>query len=644
MADDEDWLFGDNADVAPETDSDAGQSDADERQRTAEAQERALDAEADKYAALLPAIAAARPLPAQPAEASAAPRLSGAEWVAEGVRHTLTPRDPSRYSVTVKVVEGSVVAWVTGPVGVDRGAMAQRAVQRLADRGNLGEFEVHPGADPRTVILQRNGVGGSVSAWASHGTRAPNFFDGEAGRDKVFDLAGLYQHRKKNAKARRYPGVIAFGEDHRGGTATLRLRPGMTLAQVKAAEGKLRQLFRAPDLVVDSAPGSVDPIIRLNTQPVARELPATNPIAPERLVRVRTHADRFAAAADFVLPIGVYMDEETGEARPILVNQDKVPHLAVFGGTGSGKTYFVSMLVRAAVLQGAEVVIWDAKSGGDMADLASDRSIPGVIHYAAGSAAVLHRTILWVRHEFERRQALAQLLRRRGVKYRPAPLLFISDEFPAWIKDGKKAGGARKEGAMQTEAHLNFIASQARELRVFFCTGGQDAYVEGYAGDIRTNTSTLLVLGQMEKVNADNLFTGSSRDRAVALAETISKAQKGVGVVVINPDDAPPTTVKFKGYFNAPGTPEAQRFATAVSQAPQLRRFAYALPRGDVEGGDGTWADWTPATDPSSDSLPVRILDGPDGRPLAEAVLDDPTHADYSPGRRPQPQVHANPN
>ncbi|MBS4102865.1 FtsK/SpoIIIE domain-containing protein [Tsukamurella paurometabola] len=610
-------------------------------EKAAEAQERALLAEADRYEAMLPEIAAAQPLPAQPAETSAAPRLSGAEWVAEGVRQTLTPRDPSRYSVTVKVVEGSVVAWVTGPAGVDRDAMAHLAVQRLRDRGNLGEFQVHLAADPRTVILQRSGVGGSVSAWSSHGTRARLFFETEEGRDKVFDLAGLYQTNKRT-KARRYAGVRAFGEDHRGGTATLRLRPGMTLAQVKSAEGKLRQLFRAPDLIVDAAPGSVDPIIHLNTKPIARELPATNPLAPERLVRVRTRAERFAAAPDFVLPVGVRIDDETGEVKPILVNQDAVPHAAVFGGTGSGKTVLLSMMVRAAVLQGAEVVLWDAKMGKDMRALAFDRSLPGVIHYAAGSAAVLHRTVLWVRHEYERRQALAERLAYRGIEYRPTPLLLVMDELPWWIDGLKARKGDHLKAAEQTEAHISAIAAEARELRVFFIVAGQYAYVSGYSGAIRTNTQTLISVGPPKKINMDNLFaTPDEKQRAVELSATIRKQDKGVGVML---DDSTNEVVKFRGFFNAPDLPEAARFADAVAQVPRLRRFAYALPRGDMAGGDGSWAEWTPVTDPSSDSLPTRVLDGPDGQPLLEAEIDDPTSTSYRPGRRPQPQVHANPN
>ncbi|QIP38002.1 hypothetical protein G9444_0758 [Rhodococcus erythropolis] len=621
-------------------------ADTAEQKRTAEqaaeAQERALLAEADRYEAMLPEIKAARPLPAQPAEAEATPRLSGAEWVAEGVRQTLVPKDPTRYSVTVKVVEDSVVAWVTGPSGVDRDAMARRAVQRLAARGNLGEFQVHLAADPRTVILQRSGVGGSVSAWSSHGTRGRLFFETEAGRDKVFDLAGLYQRRKKDAKVRRYPGVIAFGEDHRGGTATLRLRPGMTLAQVKAAEGKLRQLFRAPDLAVDSAPGAVDPIIHLNTKPIARELPASCPLAPERLVRVRTQPERFAAAPDFVLPVGVRIDDETGEVKPILVNQDAVPHAAVFGGTGSGKTVLLSMMVRAAVLQGAEVVLWDAKMGKDMRALAFDRSLPGVIHYAAGSAAVLHRTVLWVRHEYERRQALAERLAYRGIEYRPTPLLLVMDELPWWIDGLKARKGDHLKAAEQTEAHISAIAAEARELRVFFIVAGQYAYVSGYSGAIRTNTQTLISVGPPKKINMDNLFaTPDEKQRAVELSATIRKQDKGVGVML---DDSTNEVVKFRGFFNAPDSPEAARFAAAVAQVPRLRRFAYALPRGDVAGGDGSWAEWTPVTDPSSDSLPTRVLDGPDGQPLLEAEIDDPTSTSYRPGRRPQPQVHANPN
>lgn len=599
---------------------------------TADEQERRLTAEADHYEALLPAIAAAQPLPAT--WTPDAP-LSGTGWLVDGARRALPVPAGSPFTVNVGVNGHAITVTITCAPGTDRGEVATAALAELHGRGNLGTFTPKFSSDGVTIYLDRENVAGAQVVWRSAGTN-PRLFLDEAGQRKAFDAAGLYQTNKRT-KERRYPSVIAWGEDHRGATCTLRLQPGQTLAQVQAATGRLAQALRCPDLAVDAASGSVDPVIHLNSRPISRELPRVNPLRPEQLVRPRNQAERYAAAGDFVLPVGVHVDDETGEVRPILVNQAQVPHMAVFGGTGSGKTVLLSQMVEAAVIQGAEVVLFDAKMGKDIRNLALDKSIPGIVHYAAGHAAVLHRTILWVRHEFERRQVLAEKLAYRGIDYCPTPLLLVLDEFPWWIDGLKARKGEHQKAAEQTEAHLSAIAAEARELRIYYVVAGQYAYSSGYSGAIRTNTQTLISLGPPKKINMANLFvTSDERKLATELSATIRKVDKGVGVML---DDTTNEVVKFRGFFNPTG-PDADRFAAAVAQAPKLRRFAYALPRGGVEGGDGSWSTWTPVSDPPSDSLHTRYLDGPDGRPLADAEIDDPTSPNYRPGRRPMPAVH----
>lgn len=599
----------------------------------AEAQERQLTAWADEYEQLLPFIRTAAPLPAQAPQQEA--QLSGAEWIADRVRQVLKPGDPNRFQVNVFVKNGSVYANVTCPPDVRRREVGNFLAAKIAEQGNLGTFEVKRHSDSHTVTLQRRGIEGAGTAWASHGTRARLFFETEEGRNKVFDLAGLFQTNRRDKTLRRYPGVKRWGEDHRGGTASLALRPGQTLKDVQAAEGKLRQAFRAPNLEVRA--DGVDPVIHLNTGAVSRELPKTAILRPELFSRPRTEPERFAVK-DFYLPFGIRVDDETGQQVPILVPQDVVPHAAVFGGTGSGKTVMLSQMVRAAVLQGAQVLLWDAKRGKDMRNIARE-GLPGVVHYAAGSQAVLHRSILWLRHELERRQAVAAVLSYRGIDYRPTPILAVLDELPAWLFDLKEEKGDARAAAERTQAHLNFIASQAREFRIFYVTAGQSAYVEGYAGMIRVNTSTLVSLGEPKPINMQNLFGPDARPRAAEIAATITKKDKGLGVLV---DAETNRAEKIRAYFNPPGSEAEQRFDAAVRQAPKLRRFAYRLPRGTEPGADGSWADWTPVSDPASDSLAAHYLDDEFGRPIPAAVVDDPSNEGYRPGARPLADGHTN--
>ncbi|CQA08758.1 DNA segregation ATPase FtsK/SpoIIIE and related proteins [Mycobacteroides abscessus] len=561
----------------------------------AEAQERRLTQWVDEYERLLPEIEAARPLPAQ--QPSEDRQLSGADWIAEGVRQVLTPADPGRFQVEVFVKNGGVFANVTCPPDVRRKAVGNFLAAKIRERGNLGEFEVKRHSDPRIVTLQRRGIEGPGTAWRAHGTRARLFYETEEGQQRVFDLAGLFQTHRSNKKLRRYPAVHSFGADHRGGTVELRLRGGMLLRDVQAKQDALRQALNAPELEVKGR--GVFPVIHLNTGAVTRELPKTALLRPELFTRPRTEPERYAVK-DFFLPFGVRVDEETGREIPILVPQDVVPHGAVFGGTGSGKTVMLSQLVRAAVLQGAQVLLWDAKRGKDMRNIARE-GLPGVVHYAAGSHAVLHRAILWLRDELERRQAIAAALSYRGIDYRPTPILAVLDELPAWLFDLKEEKGDAQKAAERTQAHLNFIASQAREFRIFYVTAGQSAYSDGYAGMIRANTNTLVSL--------------ASRSRSTC--RTCSTPTPGHAPPRSRPRSRRRTRASACWSMR---TPTAPRKSAPTSTHPGRKQSAGSTPRCVRRRSSAGSPTASPAAMP-----PVPTAAGPTGRPSrSRAVTASP--------------------
>ncbi|MBE5436513.1 hypothetical protein E3G50_003194 [Mycobacteroides abscessus] len=605
----------------------------DEKRKATE--EERLIAECDRYAAMLPAIAAAQPLAA---EWTPEAPLSGVEWLVDGVRRALPVPDDSPFTVDVAVNGHAISAAITCPPGTDRREMAALALNELHGRGNLGTFTAKYAEDGVTIYLDRENVTGAHLAWKAHGTAARLFLDRD-GQRKVFNTAGLFQTNQRT-KARRWPAVTEWSEDARGGTARLSLPPGMTIAQVVAATGKLAQALRAPDLVVDAAPGTVDPVLHLNTAPLRTELPKSAALDPSMFTRARTEAEQYAAAKDFTLPIGVRTDPETGRMVLLTANLDVTPHGAVFGPTGSGKTVWLAICVRAAAIQGcADIILWDAKEGSDLRELATDPTIPGIVHYAVGDTskpAPLHRAVLFMRDEFDRRKRIAKRLAHRGIKYRPRPLLVVMDELPAFIRDMKQMGGDSAKAAKLTEARLDYMGSQARELRIFFIVAGQTAYVEGYPGSIRANTRTLIQLGEPEAVNINALFVGKEK-AAMELAGTITPDDRGVGVVM-DPHTRRP--VLFRGFFNAPGTPDAERFDAALRQAPRHRRWAYQLPRGAEAGGDGTWVQWHPLSEPSSDDLQAVWLDDENLRPYPDRVRDDPNSPDYDPGAEPAPERH----
>lgn len=625
------------ADTAPEdtpepveADPEPASSEADLAAERARDQARALEAQVSEYLDRVLAIQAARP--AQPQSPMPSIQASGNAYIAAGALQCLAPV-PAGYTVTATYSDDgdAVVVTVTVPAGVDRSSAGPKLAARLRGRGNLGEFRGRLGADPQTLYLIREGIGGPGAAWRAHGQRAAAFHADRDGQRRVFELAKLLQKRRSDPTQRRYPTVHSWGEDARGGTAELRLPPGMLLGQVQAAEAALRQALNAPNLIV--AGRGVYPVIHLNSKQISKEFPKVNPMQPGLFVRPRTQAERVAAADDFVLPLGVRAD-----GSPILIRQSVAPHMAIFGGTGQGKTVLLSQMVRAAVLQGGEVVLADAKNGKDFRALAL-AGLPGVVHYSAGSEAGLHRAALMIRDEFERRRTLAAELQRRGVEYQPTPLLLVFDEVGAWLDDQLSGGDKEaKMAAERTLAHLSYIAAQAREQKCFLLVAGQHAYVSAFSGRWRSNTSTLVVLGPPTENHRTALFSaGEQRDQVRELGATISKSMKGRGLVA---DTETGEVVMFQGFYNAPGSEAATAFDAALAQTPKLRRFAWRFPTAGDPGSDGSWQDWTPTSEPSSDDLETVYLDGPDGSADPAAAIYDPTSPRYSPGIRPLRSEH----
>ncbi|MBS4102933.1 FtsK/SpoIIIE domain-containing protein [Tsukamurella paurometabola] len=635
-----DFLFEDIDEPKPDAIDAPEQDDAEaeaERERAAqtvaaEAQEKALTAEVDRYLAMLPAIETARPLPAQTdAQEPDTPRLSGAAWVADRLHKAIDPVAPSGTRITTGVVGTTVAATVIPPAGVKGKPLASAMLAAIDSAGNLGGFTVVR-AGGSAFTLRRDGVGVETDAWTRHGSKAARFHDEPASRPAVWDAAGLSVAGSTKGKKRR-PKVVEFGEDARGGTVELRLPDGLTIANVERARAALRQSLNAPALEV-SARG-VHPVLHLNTKAIAAEFPKVNPLRPAMLIRPRNQAERHAAASEFVLPLGVRAD-----GAPILIRQDVAPHMGIFGGTGQGKTVLLSQMVKAAVLQGAEVILADAKNGKDLRRIALER-LPGVVHYSSNSEAGLHRVAAYCRDELERRKVLAAALQQRGIEYTPTPLLLVFDEVGAWLDDAiSGTDKAAREAAQATIVNLSYVAAQAREQRVFLLVAGQHAYVSAFSGRWKSNTSTLVVLGPPTDNHRQALFTGEQREQVRELGSQISKAMKGRGLVA---DTETGEVVMFQGFFNPAGE-AADRFDAEVHRAPKLRRFAWRFPRGDVPGGDGSWQGWTPATDPSSDSLPVQILDRADGTPDPAAAVFDPISSAYRPGRKPLSDAHQNAN
>ncbi|UQE74027.1 DUF87 domain-containing protein [Gordonia sp. PP30] len=625
---------------APDTVDASEQDDAEieaERERAAqkdaaEAQERALQVEAERYIDLLPEIQSARPLPAQTTQGPETPRLSGADWVADRLRRVIEPIAPAGTQLAVGVVGETVAATVQPPAGVKGRPIAHAMLAAIEQQGNLGGFSaVRAGGNVFT--LRRDGVGATVDAWASHGRKAGTFHDDPESRAAVWDAAGLSVPGSVKGKKRR-PKCTEFSEDPRGGNVVLELPGGLTIEHVKRARAALRQSLNAPDLEVTER--GVRPVLHLNTKRVDADFPPVNPMSPTLFVRPRTTAERHVAAKDFVLPLGV-----RGDGSTILVPQAATPHMAIFGGTGSGKTTLVTALVDAACLQGASVLLADGRAGKDLRQIAlSGRN--GIIGYCAGSQASLHRAVQYAHDEYRVRQVLQEQLQREGIEYQPTPLVLVFDEWGSWLHTLNGGTKEQKAAAEVTRTRMEQLAAEARELKVFVVLVGQHAYISALPGELRGNLRTQVVVGRPDDKHLAALFA-DQRAAATQVRDGINPQIKGRSLVADVNEEGDMTISMFQAFFNPPG-PAAEAMERAVAAAPRPRRISWRFPRGDELGGDGSWQDWTPATDPSSDTLPVQILDLPDGTPDPAAAIYDPTSRSYRPGRKPLSLVHATTN
>lgn len=599
--------------------------DAEAVRAAAAATERALEAAAVEYSELLPKIQSAQP---ERGTVGVTETATGTAWAVAAWEQLLGSVDAPAIVSAKPFADGAdVFVTVTCSTAADAAVLAPWLVQLAEERGNLGTYTVLPSSSPTQFSLMRRNVEDPTHGWREH-PKTKGFYPQGAYRQGIWRMVGLVQVA---GNKEQFP-QCAFGSDARGGTCTLTLPPGMLPRQVTAAEDALRQALGMPNLEVTV--DGLNPVLHLNTKALIREFPTSNPLRPTMFTRPKNQPERYAAAADFVLPLGVRQD-----GSPILLRQDVAPHAAVFGGTGMGKTVLLAGMIRAAAMQGCEVILADAKNGVDLRRLAyeaHDGNLPGVVFYAGGSDAELHRSVLFAYDELARRKAVAQRLAQRGVEFRPTPMLLVFDEVGAWLDALSSGSKPEKDAAAQTLSRLTYIAAQGRELRVFLLLAGQHAYVSAMPGKLRANIQTISVLGPPTSSHLANLFDSERRPEVAELGSTITKSMKGRGVVV---DTESGNVELFQGFFNEPGR-DAEAVSRALARTPKLRRYGIVFPTDDEPGSDGSWMEWTPATDPSSDSLLVRPLAGPDGVADPSMKRFDPVDVGYRPGSKPIPARH----
>ncbi|WOF19458.1 DUF87 domain-containing protein [Mycobacterium avium] len=614
-------------------------------------------AAADRYVALLPEIRAARPQ--APIHDDQPATLTGEDWVIDAWKRALFSGEAGafgldgRFTAAVYPRADTIYVEVTVPpelAGLGRGPVADAMLAEAHRRQNLGEYNAEPGADKQKLFLIRKGAIDTSHGWNSYPKTRAFYRSATTGgtyHQELFDLVGLRVIDPKTREI-KYP-QREFGSDDRGGTVTLALPPGMLPRDVIAAEPALRAALAMPELTVTAGDG-LRPTIHLNSKPLVRAFPKSNPLSAGRLWLPRTEAERYAVSNEIRLFLGV---TETGEVvAPRLKDRS---HAAIFGMTNSGKSTTMVILARSLAAQGAEVWLADAKGTPEFRSLYKE-SVAGITHLSVATPALMHATVHKLRELYKFRAAVANELADRGLGVDDIlwpRVVLIFDEMGEFLNTALSDGGDKvaKAQAQATVNMLGEIGAKARAYGVHLIVAGQHVYVAALPNKVKEHLSIRAVLGKASDTHIQRLFDEQDRDAAKAAREGILPGQKGRGIVMA--DDA--EVVQFQSFYN--DADQAAKFARDTAGTPRLKRWGHQFPTGDdVPGAHGAWQSWGAwegdksfEPDGTVEDIGTVVLDRPNPvtgelEPDPDAAPWDMTSPAYNPGSPPRSAAFQNVN
>lgn len=224
------------------------------------------------------------------------------------------------------------------------------------------------------------------------------------------------------------------------------------------------------------------------------------------------------ATNDLVIPLGTRDD-----GTRIEVSQSKKSGMAIFGGTGTGKSVLLSQIIKAATQQGASVIVADAMGDPDLRRLAYSE-LPGLTHHSIGSDAALHHSIDYTLTELERRQ--------QHPDEKNVPVLLVLHEVSAWLHGLTQSSKEDRAAADTAMARIHRVAAQGRASRVHLLTVGQMAPAPVFGGGMLSNTATVVVLGKPMEHHLRTLFPAEEQERARPLTAQISRNERGRGIAL----------------------------------------------------------------------------------------------------------------
>ena len=204
-------------------------------------------------------------------------------------------------------------------------------------------------------------------------------------------------------------------------------------------------------------------------------------------------------------------------APNLVINYDTEPHLLISGGTGSGKTYALQLLL-AEMIQ--KIQISDYKSGAvyvadpkysDLANFARTIGATEVGQSPAQIAGILRKAVQAMNKRYQNMPKGIDALGKTALNLGYAPIFIVIDEYSALISSLNNSKNGRNI-ADEISNYLTEIVQKGRQADVFLVLSMQRASVDaGLNSNIRYNFSTKIILGNADATTVSMLF-GSQKD------------------------------------------------------------------------------------------------------------------------------------
>lgn len=306
----------------------------------------------------------------------------------------------------------------------------------------------------------------------------------------------------------------------------------------------------------------------------------------------------------------------------------KTPHVAVLGGTASGKSWSLLSWITAlgGNFLGQEMVIIDGKTSGDFDALVSpENATHSGVRSIATSAEEAFMMLRWVQMEMNKRKKIQSALKNKGYPEMQFPrLLCVFDEV-AFVMDlwSKKV---KDEASTIIDQLLK--AARAVGIHLFLCAQlpRNDNYKNAWLGNLGLKIS--MGISEDHMIQRKILGEEGALDNYPEAKSFVSGGIKGRGVMKVEDDKKGEIVTAFRSSHSwSPGKPmvaaggadwESEKEVWEERDKRYFRRFGFEF------------TDEVDANKPETfDAAKIVYLDDENFHPIPERERFDPSNMQY---------------